>query len=207
MAKASIPGRTKTRLTPPLTPEQAADLPTALLGDVADNLLAAAALASISPWMAYAPADSQDFFARILPDGVGSPRDDSNRQRRLPDPRNQLATGRRSWIRVPSELRQSDPANWKSDSGRDDATTPGAPGDRIGSGPATDGGYYLVGIKQPIPASWKTWAGARSVFCQSLARADERGLPVAVTAELARRGPPLWASECAGLEQWERAIH
>src|SRR5712675_1953812 len=71
MGKASIPGRTKTRLTPPLSPEQAADLNTAFLRDVADNLLAAAALASISPWMAYAPAGSQDFFARILPDGIG----------------------------------------------------------------------------------------------------------------------------------------
>ena len=70
MAKASIPGLTKTRLIPPLTPEQAADLNTAFLRDVADNLLAAAILANISAWMAYAPAGSQDFFARNMPDGV-----------------------------------------------------------------------------------------------------------------------------------------
>src|ERR1700693_1413116 len=71
MAKASIPGRTKTRLTPPLSPEESADLNTAFLRDVADNLLAAATLANISPWMAYAPAGSQEFFARNLPDGIG----------------------------------------------------------------------------------------------------------------------------------------
>jgi glycosyltransferase A (GT-A) superfamily protein (DUF2064 family) len=58
MAKASISGRTKTRLIPPLTPVQAADLNTAFLRDVADNLLAAATLANISAWMAYAPAGS-----------------------------------------------------------------------------------------------------------------------------------------------------
>src|SRR5947207_6019715 len=71
MAKASIPGCTKTRLVPPLTPVQAADLNTAFLRDVADNLLAAAALANISAWMAYAPAGSRDFFAGNLPADIG----------------------------------------------------------------------------------------------------------------------------------------
>jgi len=71
MAKASISGRTKTRLIPPLTPVQAADLNTAFLRDVADNLLAAATLANISAWMAYAPAGSRDFFTGNLPAGIG----------------------------------------------------------------------------------------------------------------------------------------
>jgi glycosyltransferase A (GT-A) superfamily protein (DUF2064 family) len=37
MAKASIPGRTKTRLVPPLTFEEAAQCNTAFLRDVADK--------------------------------------------------------------------------------------------------------------------------------------------------------------------------
>jgi glycosyltransferase A (GT-A) superfamily protein (DUF2064 family) len=41
MAKASVPGRAKTRLVPPLTYDQAADLNTAFLQDVADNLVLA----------------------------------------------------------------------------------------------------------------------------------------------------------------------
>ena len=41
MAKASVPGRAKTRLVPPLTYDQAADLNTAFLQDVADNLMLA----------------------------------------------------------------------------------------------------------------------------------------------------------------------
>jgi hypothetical protein len=40
MAKASIPGRTKTRLMPELTPEEAAGLNTSFLRDVADNIIA-----------------------------------------------------------------------------------------------------------------------------------------------------------------------
>ena len=48
MAKASTPGRTKTRLVPPLSYDEAADLNTAFLRDVADNLLSAAVLADIT---------------------------------------------------------------------------------------------------------------------------------------------------------------
>jgi uncharacterized protein len=70
MAKASIPGRVKTRLVPPLSPEQAARLNTAFLRDAAETLLAAARLANIKGSMAYAPAGSADFFRGILPDGV-----------------------------------------------------------------------------------------------------------------------------------------
>ena len=40
MAKASIPGRAKTRLVPPLTFTEAADFNTAFLRDVADNIAA-----------------------------------------------------------------------------------------------------------------------------------------------------------------------
>jgi glycosyltransferase A (GT-A) superfamily protein (DUF2064 family) len=67
MAKASAPGRTKTRLVPPLSPEQAAALNTAFLRDIAAGLLRAGRLAPISPWMAYAPAGSAAFFRSILP--------------------------------------------------------------------------------------------------------------------------------------------
>jgi hypothetical protein len=41
MAKASAPGRTKTRLVPPLSFEQASALNTAFLQDMASNLLSA----------------------------------------------------------------------------------------------------------------------------------------------------------------------
>src|SRR5512145_2753757 len=71
MAKASIPGSAKTRLTPPLTAEEAAGLNTAFLRDIADNLVGASALANIAPYMAFAPAGSAAFFREILPAGIG----------------------------------------------------------------------------------------------------------------------------------------
>ena len=70
MAKASIPGRAKSRLTPPLTPQQAAECNTAFLRDIAENLLAAQLAAPISPWMAFAPAGSESFFRSALPGTV-----------------------------------------------------------------------------------------------------------------------------------------
>ena len=48
MAKASIPGRAKTRLVPPVTAEDAAALNTSFLRDVADSLISASALANIT---------------------------------------------------------------------------------------------------------------------------------------------------------------
>jgi hypothetical protein len=53
------------------------------------------------------------------------------------------------------------------------------PGDRVVLGPATDGGYYLIGIKQPHRRLFQDveWSTER-VLRQTLARADELALPV-----------------------------
>src|SRR6516225_3433237 len=67
MAKASIAGKTKTRLVPPLTEAEAAGLNTVFLQDAADNVLSGAARATVSGWMAYAPAGSERFFRSHLP--------------------------------------------------------------------------------------------------------------------------------------------
>src|SRR5580658_10412535 len=71
MAKASAPGRAKTRLVPPLTFEEAAALNTAFLQDVADNVLLAARDAEIAGYAAFGPPGSEDFFHRILPPAIG----------------------------------------------------------------------------------------------------------------------------------------
>ena len=71
MAKASLPGRTKTRLVPPLTFDEAARCNTAFLRDIADNILAAAARSSIAGYMAFGPPDAKSFFQECLPDEIG----------------------------------------------------------------------------------------------------------------------------------------
>ena len=71
MAKASAPGRTKTRLVPPLTFEQAAALNTAFLQDMAGNLLSAGSHAAIAGYVAFAPAGTEAFFHDTLPPDIG----------------------------------------------------------------------------------------------------------------------------------------
>ena len=71
MAKASAPGRTKTRLVPPLTFDEAAALNTAFLQDIADNIQLAECHAEIAAYVAFAPSGSEEFFRRILPPPIG----------------------------------------------------------------------------------------------------------------------------------------
>src|SRR5262249_57664599 len=66
-ARPPIAGPPKPRLVPPLTFEQAAQCNTAFLRDIADNILAAAAQASIAGYVAYGPADARPFFQANLP--------------------------------------------------------------------------------------------------------------------------------------------
>ena len=71
MAKASIPGRSKTRLVPPLTFTEACDFNTAFLRDVADNIAAAARQAPIQGYVAFGPPESAAFFSSTLAPSIG----------------------------------------------------------------------------------------------------------------------------------------
>src|SRR5712671_2630399 len=74
MAKASRPGRTKTRLVPPLTFEEAAAFNTAFLKDVAANIAAANRATggpTVAGYMAFGPPGSEPFFRDILPASIG----------------------------------------------------------------------------------------------------------------------------------------
>jgi rSAM/selenodomain-associated transferase 2/rSAM/selenodomain-associated transferase 1 len=55
----------------------------------------------------------------------------------------------------------------------------GRRGDRVVLGPAEDGGYYLIGLKEPHPELFTgvEW-GIGTVFVQTLARAEQAGVPV-----------------------------
>jgi glycosyltransferase A (GT-A) superfamily protein (DUF2064 family) len=67
MAKQPQPGRTKTRLCPPLTPQQAALFYEALL---LDTFALAAGLPGVQLAAAITPPDSEHYFKRIAPQGT-----------------------------------------------------------------------------------------------------------------------------------------
>ena len=176
MAKASRPGLTKTRLVPPLTPEDAAACNTAFLQDVADNLLRAAAEASLTGYVAYGPAGSGGFFRAHLPAQIGL------LEIWYPDFGLCLAKA------LEAQFARGHGAACVLNS--DSPTLPSvflteavralqAPGDRIVLGPSSDGGYYILGCKRVHSRlfediAWSTDAVAR----QTLERAAELGIPV-----------------------------
>jgi hypothetical protein len=181
MAKASIPGKTKTRLVPPLTFEEAASFNTAFLRDVAGNIAAAGRHMSIAGYMAFGPPGSDAFFAATLPPSVGLieawyP----NFGDCLFGAIDQLlARGHESAV-----VLNSDSPTLPTDLLIETARLLAAPGDRGVLGPSADGGYYLLGIKARHrrlfeEVAWSTEHVAR----QTLERAAEIGLDMHVLPE------------------------
>ncbi|HYZ42583.1 MAG TPA: TIGR04282 family arsenosugar biosynthesis glycosyltransferase [Stellaceae bacterium] len=181
MAKASVAGTVKTRLVPPLTYEQAAALNSCCLADVAANLTAAAARAPIEAFAAFSPSGSEAFFISVLPDGF-----------RLLPPKE--PTIGRSLFHAASDLFA---AGYGSVClvNADSPTLPThvlidavwrlrQAGDRLVLGPAADGGYYLIGLKQFHRRLFEDidWSTDR-VYRQTVARAAEIGVAVAALPE------------------------
>ena len=181
MAKASIVGTVKTRLVPPLTYEEAAELNTCCLADVAANIMAAAALQPIQGFAAYAPLGSEVFFSELLPDSFKllQPKEPSLGRSLFHAARDLLAAGYGSVCLV-----NADSPTLPTEALLEAVRCLRQPGDRVVLGPAADGGYYLIGLKQFHSRLFQdiNWSTER-VYRQTIARACEIGLPVAALPE------------------------
>jgi rSAM/selenodomain-associated transferase 1 len=185
MAKAPRPGACKTRLTPMLTPEQAAELSGAFLRDVTANLCLAATHADIAPYVAYAPAGTQALFAPhvapgtalVLADGVGDmPTRVTGFGRCLLHAIRGLFGAGHDSVCVLNADSPTLPtailcraAEWLA-----------RPGDHAVLGAAEDGGYYLLGVKRAHAALFADidWSTA-AVAAQTRERAASIGLELA----------------------------
>jgi rSAM/selenodomain-associated transferase 1 len=181
MAKASVAGTVKTRLVPPLTYQEAAELNTCCLRDAAANVAAAAARAPIQGFAAYYPLGSEQFFRDLLPDGFKllAPKEPTIGRSLFHAARDLCAAGYHSLCLVnadsptlPTELLVEAVQRLQE------------PGDRVVLGPATDGGYYLIGLKRFHQRLFEEidWSTER-VYRQTMARASEIRLAVASLAE------------------------
>ena len=181
MAKASIPGRSKTRLVPPLTFTEACDFNTAFLRDVTDNIAAAAREAPIHGYVAFGPSESAAFFRSTLAPSIGLI-DASH-----PDFGDCLFAAIAALFErghTSAVVLSSDSPTLPTSLLVDTAQRLARPGDRAILGPARDGGYYLLGLKRPYrrlfeDIAWSTDQAA----AQTLARAAEIGLEVEVLPE------------------------
>jgi uncharacterized protein len=181
MVKASVAGTVKTRLVPPLTPEEAAELNTSCLTDVAANIMAAATRAPIQGFAAYHPLGAEQFFKSLLPDSFKllAPKEPTLGRSLLHAARDLLAAGYGSICLV-----NADSPTLPTDLLVEAVRCLQEPSDRIVLGPAADGGYYLIGLKHFHRRLFEAidWSTER-VYRQTIMRAGEIGLPVAGLAE------------------------
>jgi uncharacterized protein len=176
MAKASVPGRTKTRLTPLLSAAEAAAFNTAFLKDVSANLLAAGRGTAIHGYMAYGPPGTQQFFIDHLPPEIGLI---ESWYPNFGDCLFKAINGLFEAGHAAAVVLNSDSPTLPTTLLIEAAEALARPGDRAVLGPSTDGGYYLLGIKQAHrrlfdDIDWSTERVAR----QTLERAGEIGLDV-----------------------------
>lgn len=182
MAKAPRSGRSKTRLCPPLAPDQAAALSAAFLRDTTDNLRHAARCAPVVPYAAYAPRGDEEILRPCLASGTALLLADGS----APAPAGVEGFGRCLLQAIEGMLARGHAAACVLSS--DIPTLPTrllveaarwllAPGDRGVFGACDDGGYYLLGLKRPhahlfADIAWSTDA----VAAATRRRAGEIGL-------------------------------
>ncbi len=178
MAKAPRVGEAKTRLVPPLSASDAAQLSACFIRDAAGNIAAAGKQAAINGYIAYSPAGSEAEFVPLLADGM----------RLLPSRRPGLGLSLHDAVEDLLAAEFGSVCLVNSDS----PTLPTSlliaavkalslPGDRVVLGPAEDGGYYLIGVKQMHARLFDDIAWSTPlVFTQTVERAREIGLEPAV---------------------------
>lgn len=171
MAKAPLPGQVKTRLCPPLSPDEAAGLYRCFL---LDKIQQVRALDRAWPVIAYAPEDAGQIFGAMAPDLELLPQRGPDLGVRLTGILERLlASGHDGAVAIDSDtptlpirlLQQA------VDRLADDSDLDGV------LGPTEDGGYYLIGLKTPQPVlftdmPWST----PDVLPETMRRAERRRL-------------------------------
>ncbi len=172
MARAPAPGKVKTRLCPPLSPEQAAEFYECVLRDVLGELIPSARW---DTWVAYAER-SRDYFLQLPEQSMALlPQRGSSLGKRMHAVFVDLChAGYRQVVLVGSDVPTLKAASAKHacevlEQDRSDLVL----------GPADDGGYYLIGLTRPEERLFSgiAWSTA-SVLKQTLARARELELRV-----------------------------
>ena len=152
IAKAPRPGFSKTRLVPPLSPQQAAALSAAFLRDTTENIALAGRQAAIQGYVGYAPAGLEALFdghvaaatPLLLADGSGEMPDSVTGFGRclLHAVRVLLARGYGAAC-----VLNADGPTLPTAILVDAARALSRPGGHAVFGPAEDGGYYFLGLK------------------------------------------------------------
>jgi len=176
-AKAPRPGRVKTRLSPPLSPDDAAALYAAMLADVLAASLDFADRLSLSPELHFDPPDARDDFARRTPAGFGlvPQRGDGLAARMANAFAGAAASGFDRMLLRGSDSPGVDLETFEEALARLDA------GDDVVLTPDQGGGYALIALREPHAALFEVRMSTGSVLDETLARAQRLGLVASLT--------------------------
>ena len=190
MSRAPVAGQTKTRLTPPLTLEEARDFHAACLQDILDaagewRRAKAEAGLRVVCHLFITPPGSEESFTEAgvrMPDGFAiHPQQGGGLWERMA---HAIVTARKPApegapvILVGSDLPLLGAAQW-------DEALAALREHPLVFGPAFDGGYYLVGLRVPPRGLFNIggW-GHSSVLSDTLAAAEEMGLAAGLISPL-----------------------
>ncbi|MDR3576846.1 MAG: TIGR04282 family arsenosugar biosynthesis glycosyltransferase [Anaerolineaceae bacterium] len=169
IAKRPAPGQTKTRLIPPLLPQQAAALYECFLKD---TLAIMKQVPAVQLEIAYSPENERSYFAGLAPDFGLHLQQGADLGTRLDHAlQHYLKPGNCNVVIMDSDS-PTLPAGCLVQ-----AFTALNDGADVALGPCDDGGYYLIGLKQPAPRLLlEVHMSTPQVARETLALAAEEGL-------------------------------
>jgi rSAM/selenodomain-associated transferase 1 len=174
MAKAPRPGKVKTRLSPPLTPEQSSALNICFIKDTTENIHQVTRAANSSGVVAYTPVGDEAAFEGLLPAGFQllGQRGEGFGERLLYVCEDLFSCGFSAVCLI-----DSDSPTMPQQALLQAVESLSRPGDRMVIGGSDDGGYYLIGVKGLHPQLFERvdWSTDR-VFAQTVERAGEIAL-------------------------------
>src|SRR5258706_1054149 len=175
MAKVPFAGPVKSRLSPPLTPDDAATLRNCFLRDMTTNLFGMNSDGTEGVVL-YPPANAEGFLHDLLPDGfkLVAQRGETLGERLVNAATDLLSNGFESVCLI-----NSDSPTLPGEVLRTAASLLAQDGDRDVLGPSEDGGYYPIGLKRPHHELFEriAWSTA-DVLAHTIERAADINLPV-----------------------------
>jgi uncharacterized protein len=177
MCKTPIPGSSKTRLSPPLSAAQCAEISASFIRDLASTIHELSLSGDVVPYAVYTPKGSEESLRQLLPDsfrlalqcegGFGA--------RLLQGTIDLLNEGHSGAILVNSDSPTLPKAVLKQ------AMDAVVDGDNVTLSPAVDGGYTLIGLSKPHARLFEDipWSTSE-VYRLTLERAKEIGLSLKI---------------------------
>lgn len=175
MAKDPVPGQVKTRLSPPLSAAEAADLYRCFLED---RIAEMSTLEGVDLALAYAPANARSTFTSFVPEKIQlfAQRGKNLSEKLVNIFKDMLSAGYQAVAII-----DSDTPDLSSAIMRQSFYLLAAKHTDVVFGPCKDGGYYLVGLKKNCPELFHKipWS-SENVLTASLKKAKEMGLQTAL---------------------------